>query len=156
MKTNKSKIISYVLICAIILVTAVLGSVFVNLGQEWFKGLTRPSEFPPDELIPIMWSLIYIIFTIVLLRWVSKTEFSGLTIFLLIANAVFNILWCLLFFTLNSTIWGLVSIVILQILSWMLFVNISKYNKVYAIITSIYPFWLTFATCLNMAIWILN
>ena len=156
MKTKNSKIVSYVIICAVILLTAILGSIFVNLGQEWFAGLARPSQFPPDPLIPVVWTIIYVIFTIVLCRWVSKDDFSAITIFLLIANALFNVLWCLLFFTLNSTIWGIVSIVILLILSWMLFVNISKYSKLYAIITAIYPVWVSIATCLNLALWILN
>ncbi len=156
MKTKNQKLISYILICAVILITAVLGSVFVNLGQEWFDVLNRPSQFPPDQLIPIIWTTIYVIFTIVLCIWVSKDDFSPLTLFLLIANAVFNILWCLLFFTLNSTIWGIVSIVILLILSWMLFINIFRYNKIYAYVTALYPLWVSLATCLNMAIWILN
>lgn len=156
MKTKSEKIISYIIICAVILVTAVLGSVFVNLGQEWFDTLARPSQFPPNELIPIMWTIIYIIFTIVLCKWVSENNFSVCTTVLLVLNAVFNVLWCLLFFTLNQPIWGIVSIVMLLILSWMLFINIYKYNKLYALATLIYPIWLSLATCFNMGIWILN
>jgi len=37
-----------------------------------------------------------------------------------------------------------------------LFTQIYKYNKAYALITAIYPVWLSLATTLNLALWILN
>ena len=38
----------------------------------------------------------------------------------------------------------------------VLFLNIYKYKPVYALVTSIYPVWLSLATSLNLALWVLN
>ena len=156
MKTNKQKIISYVVIIASILVVAVLGSVFVNLGMDWFSSLETPSKFVPSFIIPVVWTTIYIIFAIVLCRWASKENLRKSTVILLILNGILNILWCLLFFTLNNTLLGMISIVLLLIAAWVLIVDIYSQKPIYALITSIYPIWASIATTLNLALWILN
>lgn len=156
MRTTKQKVISYILIILSISIVAGLGSLFVNLGMEWFATLDTPSEFPPNFIIPIVWSIIYVVFAIVLCVWVSKESLPISTIILLIINGIFNILWCLLFFTLNQTLWGVISIVILLILAYLLVINVYKYNKVYSYFIAIYPLWVSIATTLNLALWILN
>lgn len=154
---KNSKIISYVLIILSIGIVAGLGSLFVNLGMDWFSVLKTPSQFPPNFIIPIVWSVIYIIFAIVLCNWVSKGEGLPSSIkVLLILNGIFNILWCLIFFTLNQTFGGLVSIILLLIMAYVLVINIFKYNRVYGYFTLIYPVWVSIATTLNIALWVLN
>jgi len=157
MNTSRNKIISYILIILGIAIVAGLGSLFVNLGMDWFSTLQTPSQFPPNYIIPIVWSTIYIIFAIVLCLWVSKKGgLPNLIKLLLILNGIFNILWCLLFFTLNQTFGGLVSIIILLLLAYILVINIFKYNRIYGFFTLLYPIWVSIATGLNLALWILN
>ena len=156
MKTNKQKIISYLIILVSIVLVAILGSVFVNIGREWFASLTRPSQFVPDFIIPIVWTIIYTLFAIVLCLWVGKEEFRLKTKLLLTLNAILNVLWCLFFFALNQTLWGLIAIVLLLILSYVLIVDINKQKPIYSYILSVYPIWVSIATCLNLALWILN
>ncbi|MBQ3047389.1 MAG: tryptophan-rich sensory protein [Clostridia bacterium] len=156
MKTNKQKIISYVVIIASILLVAVLGSVFVNLGMDWFSSLETPSKFVPSFIIPIVWTVIYVIFAIVLCNWVSKENLLKRTLILLIINGILNVLWCLLFFTFNQTLWGLIAILLLLISAWLLVVDIYMQKPIYSLITIIYPVWVSIATTLNLALWILN
>lgn len=156
MRTNKQKIISYSIIIGSILLVAILGSVFVNLGMEWFSSLKTPSKFVPSFVIPIVWTTIYIVFAIVLCNWVGKENLSVKTVVLLIINGVLNILWCLLFFTLNQTLLGLISIVLLLIASWLLIADIYTHKPIYSYFTIIYPIWVSIATTLNLALWILN
>ena len=156
MKTNKQKIISYVIVIASILMVAVLGSVFVNLGMDWFSTLRTPSKFVPSFIIPIVWTIIYGVFAIVLCNWVGKENLDKRTLILLIVNGVLNVLWCLLFFTLNQTLWGVITIVLLLISAWLLIVDIYKTKPKYALLTLIYPIWASIATTLNLALWILN
>ncbi len=151
---NKTK--SYIAIIAGIVLIAVLGSIFVNIGMGWFGALEKPSQFIPSFIIPIVWTVIYVIFAIVLCNWVSKEDLKTSTIVLLIINGVLNIVWCLTFFTLNQTFIGLISIVLLLISAWLLIVNIYHQKQVYAYLTLIYPVWCSIATCLNLALWILN
>ena len=156
MKTKSQRILSYLIIIASILGGAGLGRLFVNLGMDWFENLRKPTEFVPSFVIPIVWTVVYIIFVVVLCLWVTNDDFSIKTFVLLIVNAVLNVLWCLLFFTLNSTLLGIISIVLLLISAWLLVNEIYKYKKLYGYLTLIYPVWASIATCLNLALWILN
>ena len=152
----KSKTKTYITIVASIVLIAVLGSIFVNIGMEWFNGLKKPMQFIPSFIIPIVWSAIYLTFTIVLCNWASKENFKTSTIVLLIINGSLNIIWCLTFFSLKQTFIGLIAIVLLLIFSYFLVVNIYKQKQTYAYFTLIYPIWCSIATCLNLALWVLN
>ena len=139
-----------------IIVVAVLGSVFVNFGGRWFAGLNRPTQWIPDVLIPIVWTVIYISFAIVLSVWINKESLPKSVIVLLILNGIFNVLWCLTFFTLHLTLVGNIVIVLNLILAYSLILEMKKFKPKYALILSIYPIWISLATTLNLALWILN
>jgi len=156
MKKKRNKFLGYFIIILSILVVAIVGSILVNLGMGWYNILSKPTQFVPNILIPIMWTIIYITFAIILCMWWDKSAIPKSVIFWLVINACFNIVWCLLFFTLGYTFWGLVSIVLLLIMSYILVININKYNKTYSYFLSIYPIWVSIATTLNIALWILN
>ena len=153
MKNNVLRIVSVV---APIVLVAVLGSVFVNLGIEWFDALVKPSQWIPNWVIPVVWTVIYVTFAIVLLNWSSKEKISTSTKVLLIVNGVLNVLWCLVFFTLKLTFVGNIVILLNLIAGIALRMNIFLHNKNYAYFLAIYPIWLSIATTLNLALWILN
>ncbi|MBQ9795718.1 MAG: tryptophan-rich sensory protein [Clostridia bacterium] len=153
MKSNVLRIISVV---APIVIVATLGSLFVNLGMDWFSSLTKPSQWIPNWVIPLVWTAIYITFAFVLLRWSSKDTIPTSTKILLIVNGVLNVLWCLIFFTLNLTFIGNIVIVLNLIAGIALWINIFLKVKTYSYWLAIYPIWLSIATTLNLALWILN
>lgn len=139
-----------------IIIVAGLGSIFVMIGMVWFGDLNKPSQWVPDFIIPIMWTIIYVSFAIILWRWTEKAKLTTKTKVLLIVNGVLNVLWCLLFFTLNQTLGGNIAIILNLIFAIVLWLDINKQEKVYSYILSLYPIWLCLATTLNTAIWILN
>ena len=139
-----------------IIVVAVLGSIFVNLGMNWFNALTKPSQWIPNIVIPIVWTIIYLAFAVILVLWQNKAKISIQTIVLLIVNGILNILWCLVFFTLNLTFIGNIAIILNLIAGFWLIISIFKTQKLYGYILTIYPVWLSIATTLNLALWILN
>lgn len=153
MKNNVLRIVSVV---APIVLVAVLGSVFVNLGMEWFNALVKPSQWIPNWVIPVVWTVIYVTFAIVLLNWSSKEEISKQTKMLLIANGILNILWCLVFFTLKLTFVGNIVILLNLVAGVVLWVDIFVKKRIYAYFISIYPVWIAIASTLNLAMWILN
>lgn len=156
MEMKKSKIIKTVVTVISILFVALLGSVFVNIGMEWFNLLQKPSQWIPNFVIPIVWSVIYILFGIVLSIWINNSRISKNIVAWLIVNGVLNILWCLVFFTLKLTFVGDIVIIFNLIASIVLFILMYKQNILYAVVTSLYPIWLCLATSLNTAMWILN
>lgn len=146
----------YIITILAIALVAGLGTLFVNLGFDWFDTLSKPTNFIPPAIIPIVWTIIYLSFAVILCIWQKNENLPVSTLVLLILNGAFNILWCLLFFALNSTLLGLITIVLNLVFAILLIVNIYKRFPVYAYILSIYPLWLCLATCLNLATWILN
>ena len=139
-----------------IVVVAVLGSIFVNLGMDWFISLVKPSQWIPNWIIPVVWTVIYLTFTIILLNWTSKERLPKKTKWLLIINGILNVLWCLVFFTLKQTFLGNVVIVLNLIAGVVLWINIFLQKKNNAYWLAIYPIWLSIASTLNLAMWILN
>ena len=153
---TKQKIINALFVILPITLVAVLGSVFVNIGMEWFNGLTQPTQWIPNIVIPIVWSVVYLAFAVVLIIWQNKTEIPLSTKILLIVNGVLNVLWCLTFFALKLTFVGNIIIILNLIVGIILWLNIFKQQKLFSYILSIYPVWLSVATTLNLAMWILN
>ena len=153
MKNNFLRVVGVVLP---IVVVAVLGSIFVNLGMDWFISLVKPSQWIPNWIIPVVWTVIYLTFTIILLNWTSKERLPKKTKWLLIINGILNVLWCLVFFTLKQTFLGNVVIVLNLIAGVVLWINIFLQKKNNAYWLAIYPIWLSIASTLNIAMWILN
>ena len=153
---NKNKTLQIILIWISLIIVAVLGSIFVNLGMDWFMNLNKPNEWIPNILIPIVWTVIYLTFAIVLSIWANKENLPKNIIILLIINGILNILWCLLFFTLNLLFVGNIAIILNLIFGYKLLFDINRENSIYAWILAIYPTWLSIATTLNLALWILN
>ncbi len=146
---------NFLSIAAVVLV-AVLGSIFVNIGLEWFSGLNKPSQFVPSFIIPIIWTIIYILAGIILFNLIKQDNLTPSVRNLFIINGILNVLWCLVFFALKQTQLGNIVIVINAYFGAYLIYAISKTNKNYARLLTIYPIWLIIATTLNTCLWILN
>ena len=150
------KNINIIVTIASIILVAGLGTLFVNLGMDWFNSLLKPSQWIPNFVIPIVWTVIYIAFATILTLWQLRERLPLSTFVLLVINGALNILWCLVFFTLKQTFLGNIVIVLNLIAGIWLIVNILKQKPIYGYILTIYPVWLSIATTLNLATWILN
>lgn len=139
-----------------IVIVAGLGTLFAQLGMKWFDGLDKPTEWIPSFIIPIVWTVIYLLFAYVLVKWQNIKPLTKENIILLAINGVLNVLWCLVFFTLNQLLLGNIIIVINALFGIRLYLEICKEDAMSGLIISLYPIWLCIATTLNTALWILN
>ena len=153
---NKNLIKNTIISSIFIFIVAGLGSVFANIGMDWFNELIKPSQWIPNIVIQIVWTIIYLTFAIVNYFWLKKGGIPKTTLALMIVNGILNVLWCLTFFTLKLTFIGNIVIILNLIAGVLLLVNIFKTQRFFAYILSIYPIWLSIATTLNLALWILN
>lgn len=153
---TKKLTIKTIISSSVILGVAVLGSIFVAIGMDWFNSLVKPSQWIPNVIIPIVWTVIYLAFAIVNFFWLKKSDIPRDTTIIMLVNGALNVLWCLVFFTLKLTFVGNIFIIINLIAGIILWLNIYKTQKLYSYILSIYPIWLSVATTLNLALWILN
>ncbi len=145
---------NYIVIISSILLVAGLGTLFTQLGMEWFNSLIKPNEWVPAFIFPIVWTTIYLLFAYVLIKQ-QQTLTTKSKVFLII-NGILNVLWCLIFFTLNQLLLGNIVIVINTVFGFLLFKEIYKINNLSGWLIFIYPIWLSLATTLNLAVWILN
>ena len=66
---TKQKFLNGLFVVLPIALVAVLGAVFVNIGMEWFNGLTKPSQWIPNIVISIVWTIVYLSFAVILIIW---------------------------------------------------------------------------------------
>ena len=157
MNLNKNQIVRIVVSSVVILLVAVLGSIFVNIGMTWFNNLVKPSQWLANILIPIVWTVIYSTFAVINFLWIKNDDnIPTNTTILMVINAVLNVLWCLVFFTFKQLFLGNIFIILNLIFGFTLIINILKQKTLYAYILSIYPIWISIATTLNLALWVLN
>ena len=136
---TKSKFLNSLFIIIPIALVAALGSVFVNLGMDWFNSLIKPSQWIPNIVIPIVWSVIYLAFAVILVIWQNKGRIPLKTTVLLIVNGALNVLWCLMFFTLNLAFVGNIFIILNLVAGYMLWIDILKQQKLFGYILTLYP-----------------
>lgn len=139
-----------------VVLVAALGSVFVGIGLEWFSGLNKPTQFVPSFVIPIVWTVIYILAGVILFKLIKQDNLTPSVRKLFIINGILNVLWCFVFFTLKQTQLGNIVIVINAYFGAYLIYALAKTNKNCARLLTIYPIWLIIATTLNTCLWILN
>lgn len=156
---------------AITILVAILGALFTEVGMPWYENdIILPSLLPPDWLFPIVWTALYIMIAgaayivwhegpkkmLHLFATPSTKEDFRILKWLFISNAVLNVLWTLLFFTLHWITVASIEIVLLEItivgmiaLSW-------RVSKTAAYLLIPYAVWVLFATYLTMRIAFLN
>ena len=139
-----------------VVLVAGLGTLFTQLGMDWYATLQKPSQWIASFVFPIVWTLNYAIIAYILWKLISKGQLDAKKIYLFLANGVLNVLWCLVFFTLEQMFLGNILIVINTYFAFKLTLEIRKENAIYGGLLTLYALWLSVATTLNLAIWILN
>lgn len=153
---EKSQIKKIIFSFIVIVLVAGLGSLFVQLGMGWFNALIKPTQWVPNFVIPIVWTVVYLCFAVINFIWLKNEDIPVSTVVLMLINAGLNVLWCLTFFTLKQLFLGNIVIVLNLIAGFALIADIFHYKKIFGYILLIYPIWLSIATTLNSALWILN
>ena len=137
-----------------------IGSAFTAPAiPGWYATLTKPSFSPPNWVFAPAWTLLYILMGLAAaMVWQKGLQNpqvrTALVVFLL--QLILNMLWSVLFFGLRSPLYGLVDILFL----WgMILVTIAQFSKVSlpaAALLIPYILWVTFASGLNIGIFLLN
>ena len=51
-----------------------IGTLFVSLGMDWFNALVKPTQWIPNWVIPVVWTIVYLSFMVILLIWQNKQK----------------------------------------------------------------------------------
>lgn len=139
-----------------VVLVAIIGTIFVQMGMTWFNGLSKPSSWVPNYIIPIMWTIIYICAIISMFLLIKNDKMNKTLVIMFIINGVLNVLWSLVFFTLHWILIGEVVLILNLIAGWLLLTEMHEVDKLTSYILVVYPVWLMIALMLNTALWILN
>jgi tryptophan-rich sensory protein len=142
------------------LLAGFIGSIFTTpkIGG-WYAGLNKPSWQPPAWLFGPVWTLLYVLMGIALyLVWRTGLAAKGVKVALAVflAQLVLNALWSFAFFGAESPLAGLVVIVALWAMIAATIAAFAPVSRAAAALLVPYILWVSFATILNAAIYLLN
>jgi translocator protein len=146
-------LISLLPFAVLVAATAVTGSQF--MPGDWYGGLHKPGWTPPNWLFPIAWTLLYVMIAVA--GWLSWRA-GGLSPALAIwaAGLVLNGLWSYVMFRRHEIGWALLNIVMLWVFI-VLFIWASwPLDRRAALLFVPYLVWVSYASALNGAIYVLN
>lgn len=120
----------------------------------WYPSLIKPALTPPDIVFPIAWSILYVCIGVSLGELLRRgyRRYVGLWALQL----VLNFFWSILFFTLRSPLFGLIDIVLLDIVIIWYIAAVGRHSRAAAWLFVPYLIWVLFATYLNAYIYIYN
>jgi translocator protein len=142
------------------LAAGAIGSVFTRSAiPTWYATLQKPFFSPPNWLFAPVWTLLYILMGVAaFLVWRKGLENRQVRIALILflIQLVLNALWSVVFFGLESPLYGFIVIVVLWVA--ILFTALKFYRISLASSVLLWPYllWVTFAAVLNSSIWLLN
>ncbi len=137
-----------------------IGSAFTTPAiPGWYATLVKPSFSPPDWVFAPAWTVLYILMGLAAaLVWSKGLQNpqvrTALVVFLV--QLILNMIWSVLFFGLRSPLYGLVDIVFLWIMILVTIAQFSKVSTPAALLMIPYILWVTFASGLNLGIFLLN
>lgn len=157
MKLNK---FLKVLVCLAIplLVGSIAGLVTSPNIKEWYQFLEKPVLSPPNWIFGPMWTLLYLLMGVglFLILETEKTKLRDKAVKVFAIQLAFNFAWSFIFFEFRLV--GVAFFEILLILASVIWMITTFYplNKKAALLQIPYLLWVTFASALNGAVWILN
>jgi len=144
---------------SIVFLASALGGLFTaNSVSTWYQELAKPFFNPPNWIFGPVWTLLYFLMGISLyLIWISKSNSNKKTALIFFAIQLFlNVLWSFLFFGLQNPFLAFVEIILLWLAIFATIFYFYKINKMSAYLLVPYILWVSFASVLNLSIFLLN
>lgn len=154
-----SNTIKLIIAVAIPLAVGAVAGMFTSKAVPgWYATLIRPSFAPPNWLFGPVWTTLYILMGISFyLIWKmepGRDRNRGITIFAV--QLFFNFIWSFIFFYYKQIGWALADIIILWVLLVSMLVLFYKLRPLAAFLNIPYLLWVSFASVLNGAYYVLN
>ena len=137
-----------------------IGSIFTTPAiPTWYATLEKPSFSPPNWLFAPAWITLYLLMGVAaFLIWRKGFRQEGVRAALVIflVQLVLNALWSVVFFGLQSPLWGVVVIIALWIAILITIIKFFKLSTAAGSLMLPYILWVSFAAVLNIALFMLN
>lgn len=121
-----------------------------------YNNLVQPSFAPPSILFPIVWTILYALmglsYGILKSNSLTTEKINVIYYFQLFVNA----LWSIFFFVFKWRLFSFFWILLLIVLVILMIIEFYKKNKVAGLLQIPYLVWISFASFLNLAVYLLN
>ena len=124
----------------------------------WYSMLAKPALNPPNWIFFPVWTLFYVMMG-VSLYFVWRKGFNNKTktaIYVFFAQLLLNFLWTFLFFGLKSTLLAFAEIIVLWVMILVTILRFYRISKEAAYLLIPYIAWVSFASYLNLATFLVN
>lgn len=124
----------------------------------WYSTLAKPSFNPPNYLFGPVWTTLYILMGIsfYLVHQASKKEERRKVVIVFSTQLILNFFWSIIFFAWQQIGFAAIEIVVMWLsITYMIYVYYPK-HKVASLLQIPYLLWVSFATVLNISIFLLN
>jgi tryptophan-rich sensory protein len=155
----KQKILPLIGFILITFIAAFIGSLFTTPSiASWYRNLNKPSFAPPNFLFAPVWTILFFLMAIAaFLVWQNKNNpqtKKALTFYFV--QLAFNSLWSIIFFGLHNPGVAFLEIIILWLLILLTLIKFYKIQKIAGLLLVPYLLWVSFASFLNLFVWLLN
>ncbi|MBQ2916647.1 MAG: tryptophan-rich sensory protein [Clostridia bacterium] len=141
-----------------ILVPLLIGGLvgFLTSGYIDYNSLIQPSFAPPSILFPIVWTILYTLMGVSygILKSNSLTDDKINIIYY--SQLFVNALWSFFFFVFQWRLFSFLWILLLIGLVILMIIEFYKKNKIAGLLQIPYLLWISFASVLNLSIYLLN
>ena len=148
------KILIYILFIVVVVALGALIGV-ANIPGDWYQSLNKPPFNPPNLIFGPVWTTLYVLIGVAGARtWLSAPSSSRMQFWF--AQMALNFLWSPAFFGMESTLLGLIVIIPMLLLIIVFIQHSWKPDRLSAVLFLPYLVWVSFATLLNVSLFILN
>ena len=141
-----------------ILIPLLIGGLvgFLTSGYIDYNSLIQPSFAPPSILFPIVWTILYTLMGVSygILKSNSLTDDKINIIYY--SQLFVNALWSFFFFVFQWRLFSFLWILLLIGLVILMIIEFYKKNKIAGLLQIPYLLWISFASVLNLSIYLLN
>ena len=123
----------------------------------WYVTLNKPFFNPPNYLFGPVWTVLYLMMGISLGMIINaKHSNKNKSLIIFSIQLVLNFFWSVIFFSLQSPGWAAIEIIAMWLSIIYMIRNFYKINKWSGWLQIPYLLWVTFASVLNISIYVLN
>ena len=142
----------------LILVPLLVGGLVGFITSEFvnYNELIQPSFAPPAILFPIVWTILYTLMGVSYGILKSNSLTDDKTNIIYYSQLFVNALWSFFFFVFEWRLFAFFWILLLIALVILMIIEFYKKNKVAGLLQIPYLLWISFASILNLAVYLLN
>ena len=150
----------YIVSVAIALGVGALAAFFTKDSMDIYLSVNQPPLSPPGWVFPVVWTILYTLMGIsaamVYEKGIEKGIDTSLALKIYAVQLVANFLWSIVFFNLRWYLFAYIWLMLLWVLIIVMILQFRRVSRLAAYLQIPYLLWVTFASYLNLMIYILN